>query len=91
MPLLVTTMGLEQHRAHATSLAIVFFIALAGAITYFALGHTDWTLIALLAAGSMVGVLIGTRLMVRVPARQLRWAFAAFIICLGLYMIFSSA
>jgi uncharacterized membrane protein YfcA len=34
-------------------------------------------------------VVAGARLMLRVPARQLRWIFSAFVVALGIYMIVS--
>ena len=89
VPLMVGVLGLAQHHAHGTSLAVIVLIAIAGAITYGLYGHItmNWTLILVLAAGSVVGVVFGARLMMRVPARQLRLAFAAFLVLLGIYMV----
>jgi hypothetical protein len=87
VPLMVGVLGVAQHQAHGTSLAVILPIALVGAITYALLGHTDWVLILVLALGSVVGVVLGARLMTRVPARQLRWAFGVFLVLVGIYMV----
>lgn len=91
VPLMVWLLGVPQHQAHGTSLAIIIPIALVGAITYGVLGHTPgdlgWAVIPALAAGAVVGVIIGAKVMMKVPARQLRWVFSFFMIALGSYMI----
>lgn len=91
VPLMVGVLALAQHQAHGTSLAVIFPIALVGAITYAILGHIpgnmDWVPILGLALGGLVGVVLGVRLMTRVPARQLRWIFGAFSVFVGIYMI----
>lgn len=87
VPLLVGVLGVAQHQAHGTSLAVIAPIALVGAITYALLGHMDWVLILGLALGGLVGAVLGARLMMRVPARQLRWTFGIFLVLVGIYMI----
>ena len=91
VPLLVGVLVVAQHQAHGTSLAVIFPIALVGAITYAIHGHIpgdmDWVLIVGLALGGLVGVVLGATLMRRVPAKQLRWIFGAFSVFVGIYMI----
>lgn len=87
VPLLVGVLAVTQHQAHGTSLAVIFPIALAGAITYVIRGHIDWVLALGLALGGLVGVVLGVRLMTRVPERQLRWIFGAFSVFVGICMI----
>lgn len=91
VPLMVGLLGVAQHQAHGTSLTVIFPIAVVGAITYAFLGYIpgdiDWLLIPALAIGGVAGVFVGAKLMTRVPARQLRWIFSAFVLVLGIYMI----
>lgn len=91
VPLMVGLLGVAQHQAHGTSLTVIFPIAVVGAITYAFLGYIpgdiDWVLIPALAIGGVAGVFVGAKLMTRVPARQLRWIFSAFMLVLGIYMI----
>ena len=96
--LLVRLVGLNQHRAHGTSLLTIFPISLFGVATYaFAGGFDSATeanapagsfviLMALLAAGSVVGVTIGARLMGRLSERRLRQVFGIFLLIVAARM-----
>lgn len=79
VPMLTGLLGLGQHRAHATSLAIIGFLAMAGVAGYWQSGNIDWPLALTLTPPAVVGVLVGTRLMLRVPAMQLRLLFGLFL------------
>lgn len=91
VPLMVGFLGVAQHEAHGTSLAVIIAIALVATITYGSLGHipgdAGWAIVPALAFGAVVGVVAGAKLMMRVPARQLRWIFSVFVVALGIYMI----
>jgi len=94
VPLMVGLLAVAQHQAHGTSLAVIFPIALIGAITYaihgHIVGHVDWELILGLSLGGLVGVVLGARLMMRVPARQLRQIFGFFLVVVGIFMIINT-
>ena len=94
VPLMVGLLAMAQHQAHGTSLAVMFPIALVGAITYAIHGHIlgqiDWEIIFGLALGGLVGVVLGARLMMRMPARQLRWIFGIFLVVVGTLMIINA-
>lgn len=79
VPLLTGRIGLSQHRAHGTSLAIIMFVATAGALPYWRAGNIDWRLVLALFPGALVGVFVGARAMVKVPTLQLRLLFGAFL------------
>ncbi len=79
VPLLTGQLKLSQHRAHGTSLAIILFIAISGVVGYWRAGNIDWRLVVTLAPGAIVGVYVGAKAMVRVPARQLRLLFGGFL------------
>jgi len=83
VPLMVGLLAMVQHQAHGTSLAVMFPIALVGAITYavhgYIPGQVDW--------GVILGLVLGARLMMRVPAKQLRWIFGIFLMVVGTFMI----
>lgn len=88
VPLLVAFLGFSQHRAHATSLAaIVPIAAVAGGV--FALeGVAEYDTALLLAAGALVGAPLGARAMARLGERSLEAAFGAFLVAVGLAMVF---
>lgn len=54
VPLYVLWMGLDQRRSHATSLAAVLPIAVAGAIGYSTSDYVDWKAAAALLVGSIL-------------------------------------
>ncbi|HXK33759.1 MAG TPA: sulfite exporter TauE/SafE family protein [Dehalococcoidia bacterium] len=79
VPLLTGRLGLSQHRAHATSLAIILFVAIAGVAGYWRAGNIDWRLVAAFTPTAMLGVFAGARAMMKVPALQLRLLFGVFL------------
>ena len=85
--MLVALLGLTQHQAHDTSLAIVFPIGCSGVIPYALQGHVDWTTVVPLPAGSILGVVLGSRWMAKVPAKRLRQAFALVLLLTGVWMV----
>ncbi|MFA5056278.1 MAG: sulfite exporter TauE/SafE family protein [Dehalococcoidia bacterium] len=87
VPLLVAVLYVPQYEAHGTSLAVIFPMALASAVMYGVNGHIQWDVFMALAAGGVVGAVLGARLMKRVPERRLQWLFGLFIICVGFVMV----
>jgi uncharacterized membrane protein YfcA len=80
VPLFTGQLKLSQHRAHGTSLAVIMFVAIAGALGYWGAGNIDWRLVAALIPGAIAGVYAGARTMMRVPALQLRLLFGVFLL-----------
>jgi hypothetical protein len=87
IPLMTAFLGLTQHKAHGTSLAIIVFTAISGALSYGWQGHTDLFLAAELAVGAIVGARLGALTMNHIPARELRMIFGVFIFFVGLRML----
>jgi uncharacterized membrane protein YfcA len=80
VPLLTTVAGLDHRRASATSLVAIIPAAIAGSISYAVAGHVDLLVALIVAAGGIVGSLIGHRLLKALPIRWLRWLFIALLI-----------
>jgi hypothetical protein len=80
VPGLVLLAGMEQRRAHATSLAAIVPIALAAVAGYALDDAVDWPAAGLLTGGALVGTVAGTRLLRSVPQRALRMTFAIFML-----------
>ncbi len=87
VPLLTGLMRITQRRAHATSLIIVIFAALAAVVQYVARGEVDWVLAGVLIVSSVVGAQIGTRAMHAMPDRELRLVFSVFLIAVGVRLL----
>lgn len=83
VPGLVLLAGLDQHRAHATSLAAIIVTAPAAIAPFAAEGAVSWAAAAALAAGAVVGAIGGADVMTRIPADRLRTLFGAFLIVMA--------
>ena len=80
VPLLVTFARLDQRQAAATSLAAIVPTAIAGSIAYILKGEIDLAAGGLIGAGAIVGAIIGSLLLKRIPLAWLRWMFIVFIL-----------
>ena len=81
------TLKLGQHQAHGTSLAAIVPMGLCAAIVYAFRGHMDWALVIQLGLGSVAGVILGAKLMMRGPAKRLRQGFGALLLLVGLRLL----
>jgi len=80
VPGLVLGLGLDQHRAHATSLAIIVVAAATGLASFAAAGEVDWSAAATVFIGSSVGALVVVRYLHRIPALWLARAFVVLVL-----------
>jgi uncharacterized membrane protein YfcA len=80
VPMLTGWLGLGQHRAHGTSLAVITFVAISGAAGCWRAGNIDWSLVLALSPGAIVGAYAGAKAMVHVPAMHLRLLFGTFLL-----------
>jgi uncharacterized membrane protein YfcA len=87
VPLMVSYIGLTQHVAHGTSLAVMVFTGLASAIAYGSQGSLDLGVVVQLAAGTMIGARFGALLCSRIPADRLRRGFGFLVVVIGLRML----
>ena len=81
VPLMVLGLGLQTKRAVSTSLAVVLFVAIVGAVGYIATGFRE-ELVSLppLIVGSMLGAWPGVRLREIAPQRMVRYVFAIYMV-----------
>lgn len=89
VPIMVSLLGFSQHCAHATSLAVIVPTAIVGSLVYSSHGNLDIVLSLTLTAGSIVGASFGARWMKYIPAAQLRRMFGAFIVIVGVRMLWA--
>lgn len=87
VPLMVA-MGVDQHRAHATSLLAILVIALAGVSRFAAAGEVAWGIGAAVAIGAVAGSTLGSHAMGRLSPEAIRLAFVMLIFAAGLRMVF---
>ena len=86
VPLLRRLLGLSQHGAHGTSLAIVIFVGPAGLIGYWINGNVDWNVALWLSVGSAMGAYFGAVTMSRLAPRALQLVFGLFLLAVAVRM-----
>ena len=87
VPAMVGILGISQHRAHGTSLAVVIVTAAVAGAIYATRGHIDWGLALALLVGTVVGVNVGARLIARISAERLQRLFAVVLLLTGIRLV----
>jgi uncharacterized membrane protein YfcA len=90
LPALLRFVGADAFRAVGTNVAVGFCLGVAGVLGHLA-GDVDWTLLALGAAASVPGSLLGARLTGRLAAEQLLRAVGGVLLVAGTAMILQGA
>ena len=80
VPCMVLLLGMEQRRAHGTSLGAMVLISASALGGFLLEGSVAWLPGLLIFAGASVGVTIGTSLLDKVPIRSLRIGFALLLL-----------
>jgi len=87
IPSMVFLMGIAQHQAHGTSLAVILPTTIASSIIYGLNNDLNYIVSLEVAAGGMLGGYLGAKLMNRLSAKRLRQFFGIFMFLAGLRMI----
>ena len=80
VPALTLGLGLGQLSAEATSLAAIVPVVAVGSLRQHRARLVEWRAAAVIGACSLVGVLVGAEIALRLPESVLRRAFAAFLV-----------
>ncbi|WP_241979978.1 sulfite exporter TauE/SafE family protein [Cryobacterium glaciale] len=80
VPLLIGLARMDERSAASTSLVAIIPASSVGVVTYLIQGHVDLVAGAIIAGGAVVGAVIGSRLLHRIPLTWLRWMFIALIL-----------
>jgi hypothetical protein len=86
VPLLIFV-GLDRHRAHATSLAAIILIATVGAISFGASGEVQLDIGLSIGFGGVIGSVLGANIMHRMSTRNLTIVFGLVLLVAGLRMV----
>ncbi|MBB5639584.1 sulfite exporter TauE/SafE family protein [Cryobacterium roopkundense] len=87
VPLLISFVQMDQRKAAATSLVAIIPTALVGSIAYFANDEIDLLAAGIIAAGAVVGAIIGAVLLRSIPLVWLRWMFIALMLLVAVRMV----
>ncbi|WP_341947768.1 sulfite exporter TauE/SafE family protein [Microbacterium sp. LWH11-1.2] len=92
VPLLVLFLHFNQRLGAGTSLAAIVPTAAVGVVSYAIHGSVAWIPALILAAGSVVGAQIGTRLLPKISQTTLRWFFVGFlvVVIVSLFLVIPS-
>ena len=79
--------GLEQTKAHATAVAVIFPLSMMSTAAYLILGHFELSQASVYLLPGAAGALLGALLLSKIPAKWLRKIFACFMIWAGIRMV----
>lgn len=88
VPGLIFILQFDSRRAHATSLAAMLPMAVAGLVTYVVNDNVDWPVVWWLSLGSVFGALVGTALLTRLSRRALAIAFSVPLVIAAIRLLF---
>lgn len=80
--------GMEERRAHATSLAVIFPISTVSAVLYYTGGFIPLGETLFLCGGAIVGALVGAFLLGRIKVKWLNRMFTLLMLISGIRMLF---
>lgn len=80
VPALSVWFGVPYQVAVGTSLALIIPISLAGSISHYNLGGVNWKIFVICGLAGMVGAVIGSLLIQKVPDAYARKGFALFLL-----------
>lgn len=90
VPALVFIMGLSQHQAQGTSLAVMLPpIGIIAAYNYYKAGEVNLKFALILAGTFIIGSYFGSKLALNIPQRLLQKIFALLLLLISLKMLFS--
>ncbi|HAX92606.1 MAG TPA: permease [Bacteroidales bacterium] len=90
VPALVFIMGLTQHQAQGTSLAVMLPpIGIIAAYNYYKAGEVNLKFALILAGAFIIGSFFGSKLALNIPQHILKKIFAILLLLVSLKMLFS--
>lgn len=88
VPILNNIIKIEEHKSHATALSVIIFLSSASSVIYISKGTYDIGLTLQVACGSIVGGIIGAKLLSKLTGKFLRISFGIIMIIAALRMVF---
>jgi uncharacterized protein len=87
VPCLVFLMNIEDHKAHATAISIILPLSILSSIIYYQYNVVDIALTANVAIGSVLGGIVGSMLLNKLPINILRKLFGVIMIIAAVRMV----
>ncbi len=77
----------DSKKSHATTLGCVFFMCIVSSIIYFVKKEFDLKYLVVCSIGSIIGSLVGTKLLKKLKNNIIDLVFAGVLILAGIFMI----
>jgi uncharacterized membrane protein YfcA len=87
VPGMVLLLGIPQHIAQGTSLAVIAVTSLVGAYTHYRQGTVSPRLVAIIAPIALVFGVLGAYVATLIPARPLQVLFSVVLFVMGVRMV----
>lgn len=87
-PLYISVLRLPIKAAFANSLAVASVLAIPGTVVHAALGHIDWTVVAVFGSTSVPLSFFGARVALRTDAHRLEKIYGSVLVALGAVFLF---
>ena len=88
VPILNNIIKIEEHKSHATALSVIIFLSSASSVIYISKGTYGIGLTLQVACGSIIGGIIGAKLLSKLTGKFLRISFGIIMIIAALRMVF---
>lgn len=88
VPAMEKFLDMEEHKSHATAIAVILPLTVVSAVLYIYKGFFDFSLAWQVSLGGVVGGAIGAFLLKKISAPLLRKIFGVFIMAAAVRMVF---
>ncbi|WP_432664082.1 sulfite exporter TauE/SafE family protein [Wukongibacter baidiensis] len=88
VPGMIFLLGIEEHKAHATTISVILPLAIVSTYIYYRSGIMSLGITLKVAMGGVVGGYVGAKLLNKIPSSILRKAFAVFMMIAAFRMVF---
>lgn len=78
----------EQHRAHATAIAIILPLSIISSFFYVSKGLVDWNLTFKVILANVIGGYIGSKILTKFTDGTLKFIFGIFMVLAAIRMVF---
>jgi uncharacterized protein len=89
LPVLIYVLGMEQHLAQGTTLAMLLPpVGVLAVWTYYKSGYVDFKVAMIICAGFVLGAFFGSKLAISVDAKYLKFICGMIFVVIGVKMAF---
>ncbi|MFD2629012.1 sulfite exporter TauE/SafE family protein [Oceanobacillus kapialis] len=88
VPAMILLFGMPAHVATATSMFMIFFVSIFGAVSHISLGHIVWEYALFFIPGAWIGGKLGAKVNQRLTGKTLEWILRIVLVLIGIRMIY---